>query len=127
MNAIQQRGRRTKPEVVGYGILDALALSYEPQYVIGGKFCVDAFIPNAGVVVQFDGDYWHGHSQRFPNPDSRQRKRMRLDKSQDQYMKACGYSVVRIWESDLMKNPEAVTARLRQLLALGEHTPAAQE
>lgn len=126
MNAQQQRGRRTKPETIGYSILDVLAIHYLPQHVIGTKFCVDAFVPGQGVVVQFDGDYWHGHPARFPEPDARQRKRMRLDKSQDAYMKACGYSVIRIWECDLLKNPESVTARLQKLLAPDIHNPVAQ-
>lgn len=118
LNAIQQKGKPTKPEIVGYGILDALGVDYLPQHVIGGKFCVDAFVPDPGTVIQFDGDYWHGHPQRFPEPDARQARRMKLDQSQDAYMAACGFSVIRIWECDLKKNPEAVRQRLRRLLAL---------
>lgn len=116
MTAMQQLGRQTEPERIGYTLLDSLPIDYTPQHVIGGKFCVDAFIPDPGVVVQFDGDYWHGHPERFPYPDARQQRRMKLDSSQDAYMKACGYSVIRIWETDLKHNLESVSARLRQLL-----------
>lgn len=127
LNAKQQQGKRTTPEVIGYGILDALGIAYESQYLIGGKFCVDAFIPSLGVVVQFDGDYWHGNPTKFPMPDARQDRRMKLDSSQDAYMKACGYSVIRIWETDLKKHPETVTARLRRLLTPDTHTLAAPQ
>lgn len=101
MNAAQQRGHQTAIERIGYALLDDMGLAYLPQHVIGGKFCVDAFLPEQGLVVQFNGDYWHGHPQKFPEPDARQRRRMRLDASQDAYMRACGYRVLRLWESDL--------------------------
>lgn len=116
MNAAQQRGHRTKTETIGYGILDAIGVAYQPQHVIGGKFCVDAFLSKQGLIVQFDGDYWHGHPEKFPNPDSRQRKRMRLDASQDAYMRACGYTVLRFWECDLHTNPDQVRLTLLEHL-----------
>lgn len=127
MNSKQQLGNPSKPERIGYSLLDTLGITYTRQHLIGKKFCVDAFLPDLDTIVQFDGDYWHGHPLKFPEPDSRQRKRMRLDRSQDAYMKVCGYSVIRVWESDLLNHPDAVTTRLRQLLALDTHTPAAQE
>ncbi len=119
MNVMQQRGgRRTKCEVAGYAILDASGVEYLAQHLIAGKFCVDAFIPSAALVVQFDGDYWHGHPAKFPQPDARQRKRILLDASQDAYMAACGYRVMRFWESELLRDSELVRHRLRSALAL---------
>lgn len=120
MVAKQQLLKGTKPEKIGYAILDGLGVPYLPQHVIGNKFCVDAFVPSAALVVQFDGNYWHGHPTRFPDPDTRQRRRMRLDRSQDAYMAKCGYRVARIWEVDLLKHPEHVRTRLRQCLGLQE-------
>lgn len=121
MNAKQQRMRPNNIERAGYAILDGLGIDYQPQHLIGGKFCVDAFVPGHGLVVQFDGDYWHGNPASFPEPDQRQRKRMALDKSQDAYMAACGYRVVRFWASEITKQPEYVIAKLQTLLT--ETTP----
>ena len=98
-----------------YDLLDEMGVSHLRQHLIGGKFCVDAFVPAAATVVQMDGDYWHGNPRRYPNPDSRQRKRMSQDRSQDAYMAACGYTVVRIWESELRDDSEAVRRRLLPL------------
>ena len=75
-------------------------------------------------MVQFDGDYWHGNPASFPDPDQRQRKRMALDKSQDAYMSACGYRVVRFWASEITKQPEYVISTLQTLLTETEPTSA---
>lgn len=124
MNAKQQRMRPNHIEQTGYAILDSLGIAYTPQHVIGGKFCVDAFLPDSNVVVQFDGDYWHGNPAKFPAPDARQRRRMTLDASQDAYMVKCGYTVIRVWASDLERRCDHVTAELRRLLTRPGHTPA---
>lgn len=126
MNATQQRLHPNHVERAGYAILDGLGLAYERQHLIGGKFCVDAFVPTLGLVIQFDGDYWHGNPTAFPDPDRRQRKRMQLDQSQDAYMAACGYRVVRIWASDIQRRSASVIARLQPLLTRTAPTPVVQ-
>ena len=108
MNRIQQRMKMSRLEKVGYEMLSDLGVEYESQYVIAGKFCVDAYIKSKKIVIQFDGDYWHGHPEKFPNPDKRQKCRMALDMSQDAYMKKCGYVVLRFWETDVYNNIERV-------------------
>ncbi len=117
MNAAQQDLKESRIEAIGYAILDELGVTYFRQHVIGGKFTVDAFV-FGGVIVQFDGDYWHGNPDYFPNPDARQKKRMRLDRSQDRYMGKCGYPVIRIWEHELLKDRDGVKGRLRHRLGL---------
>lgn len=123
MTAAQGRSGPNRLERAGYALLDGFGVAYERQHIIGGKFCVDAFVPSAGLVVQFDGDYWHGNAETFPSPDTRQRRRMALDASQDAYMAACGYRVLRLWESHIKRTPEKVADRLRAALA-GAPSPA---
>ena len=118
MNQSQQYCSPTSIEKIGYGILDNLDVDYVRQHTIGGKFCVDAFLPECGIVVQFDGDYWHGHPDRFPEPDRRQKKRMTLDRSQDAYMAACGYRVVRFWGTTLRNAPDTVRDKLRKTVSV---------
>jgi very-short-patch-repair endonuclease len=89
-----------KLEALGYSILEKLDIKFIPQYVINNKFTVDAFLPEKNIVIQFDGDYWHGNKNTYSNPDHRQLKRMALDISQDAYMKKIGILVVRFWESE---------------------------
>ena len=108
----------------GYQIIDELGVAYIRQHLIGGKFCVDAFIPGSSLVVQFDGDYWHGNPVKFPNPDARQVKRQQLDQSQDAYMRACGFTVLRFWESDVYQDPDHVRTQLQQHVAPQAQMPA---
>lgn len=126
MNARQQELYPNAVEVAGYALLDRLKVPYVKQHVIGGKFCVDAYLPDAELVVQFDGDYWHGHPATFPNPDHRQRRRMALDRSQDAYMAAMGLRVARFWASQIEQEPEEVMSALRLLAAPRAQTPAAR-
>lgn len=116
MNQAQQDRRRTQPELIGYALLEELGVSFEPQFMVDGKFCVDAYLPDAKIAVQFDGDYWHGHPSRFTSLDARQQKRVNLDRSQDAYMHKHGLKVLRFWESDLKRDLPAVRARLSTAL-----------
>lgn len=116
MLAMQRNGMQTRIEVIGYGLLDEMGEVYFRQHTIGGKFTVDAFVPNAALVVQFDGDYWHGNPDKFPVPDARQKRRMHMDASQDAYMRACGYRVARFWETDIHRHIGHVRSSLRALI-----------
>jgi very-short-patch-repair endonuclease/endogenous inhibitor of DNA gyrase (YacG/DUF329 family) len=116
MNQLQQVLSPSSIERIGYGMLDSLGVDYLTQHMIGGKFCVDAFLPEHKLVIQFDGDYWHGNPTKFPTLDHRQTRRKKLDLSQDAYMNVCGYTVVRIWESELKKHPHTVIALLQRLV-----------
>lgn len=102
-----------KLEMVGNEILDSLGLDYKNQYLINDKICVDVFIPKYNLIIQWDGDYWHGKDKLFEELDDRQRKRVILDKSQDSYLKKCGYNELRFWESDVMKRREKVCDDIR--------------
>lgn len=118
MNAMQQSGRTTRAEVNGYALLDALGVDYLRQETFAGKFIPDATIPSARLVVQFDGDYWH--DRKGTSTETRIRRRVRLDQSQDAYIRACGWDVLRLWETDLRDDPEGCADLLRQRL----HLPA---
>ncbi len=103
----------TSIELIGRQILTDLGAEFFEQHTINDRFCVDAFIPAAGLVVQFDGDWWHGHPERYPVPTAVQRRAQGHDKACNAYLQACGFEVVRVWETDLRKRPEIVKARLR--------------
>jgi len=114
MNTAQQAGRTTRAEATGYALLDALGVDYLRQEPFAGKFTPDATIPAGRLVVQFDGDYWHDRDGTSAEP--RIRRRVALDRSQDAYIRACGWQVLRLWESDLLTDPGACTERLRHHL-----------
>lgn len=114
-NLVQSRNKAlNKLELAGEEILKALGLRFNSQHLLFDKFLVDTFLPNENVVIQWDGDYWHGHPTKIKGgiPDHRQKKRMSLDKSQDAYMKKRGVKILRFWESEVINQKEKVIAAI---------------
>jgi len=81
---------RTSIELKMAKELDKRGLEYIEQYNLGDKFRLDFFIPKYGIVIECDGDYWHN----LPEV-------MKRDRSKNAYIKACGYSLYRFWESEI--------------------------
>jgi len=93
-----QKATVTKLERKLFAILDDLGIVYESHAMIKPKFIVDVRIGN--IIIQADGDWWHGHV-RFAPLSERQQKQRARDAAQDTYLHKCGYKVIRIWESDM--------------------------
>jgi len=108
--ALQNSKAPTSLEPAGCNLLDMLGVEYETQALICGKFVVDVLIPSRRLVIQWDGDYWHGYGGAT---DDRQRKRQRLDKSQDAYMRKAGYTVLRFGEHEVHKEKEKVVENIK--------------
>ncbi len=82
-------------------ILKELGVIYESTVLIKPKFIVDIRI--GSLIIQADGDYWHGHS-RYGVLTLRQQRQRQRDDAQTAYLNACGYTVARIWESELSRD-----------------------
>jgi G:T-mismatch repair DNA endonuclease (very short patch repair protein) len=98
-----QRTKASKLEQRLFHILDDLGIAYEPIALIKPNFLVDARI--GSLIIQADGEYWHGHP-RFEPLTERQQTQQRRDATQDKYLHTCGYTVVRVWDRDV--NPEYI-------------------
>ncbi len=93
-----RKDKPTKLEDKLCRILEELGIAFEPQAIIKDKFIVDIRIDS--LIIQADGDYWHGHPRFEPLTD-RQKAQQKRDKAQDKYLTTCGYTVIRIWESNM--------------------------
>jgi len=76
------------------------------------------------IVIQFDGDYWHGNPRKYPVLTERQKKQVKRDRAQDAYLISCGYRVIRIWESDLKTDSGILRRRIDEVLQEMRHTGA---
>jgi very-short-patch-repair endonuclease len=123
MNRNQQKMKQSSIEKIGYSILDNIGIEYSKQTILFDKFCVDAFIPEFNIVIQFDGDYWHFNPVKFQTPDKRQSNRINLDKSQDAYFTKCGFYVLRIWEYHIRKNTNLLKNILHKFLITNKQIP----
>lgn len=111
------KARRTQLEIAGYAMLDAMGVEYRPQFVPAGRIILDAFVPSANLIIEFDGDYWHVNPAKYPDPNPAQRTRIAQDRARDARLTAMGYRVLRIWESDMHKRSDEVRERIRVALA----------
>ncbi len=109
-NLKQQNSKKpTKIEIAGKNILLEIGIEFDEQVLIENKFVVDVLLKNKKIVIQWDGDYWHGYKKdKNGNLDQRQLKRIKLDKSQDEYMLKCGYKILRFWEHEIYKQKEKI-------------------
>lgn len=93
-----QRDKPSKPELRLREMLTDLGICFEPSAAIKKSFIVDIRIGN--LIIELDGDYWHGHPRFYPLSERQQRQQKR-DRSRDKYLKACEYVIERIWECEL--------------------------
>ena len=107
----KNKTRRTSIEIKMADELSARGIEYIEQHNLGDKFALDFFLPKYGIVIECDGDYWH----RLPKAIAR-------DKSKNAYVKACGYSIYRFWESEINRDVEAcvdvVLAKINEMEAI---------
>lgn len=113
-NLAQQNAKEPSSlERAGCALLDAIGVEYKTQVLIGDKFTVDVFVPSRNLVIQWDGDYWHGYGVA---KDNRQKKRVKLDRSQDAYMRKAGFKVLRFWEHEVKNEGESVSENIRKTI-----------
>ena len=105
-NMIQSRKKGpNKLELMGSSILRNYHIVYEEQVLINDKILVDILIADQKLIIQWDGEYWHGHPSKLKDgvPDKRQNRRMKYDKSQNLHLTKCGYKILTFWESEVLK------------------------
>lgn len=90
--------------------------------------CPDIVFSQSRVVVFVDGDFWHGRDldkrihrlRRGHNPRywvSKIKSNVERDRRITSKLRRAGWSVVRVWESDIQRNIEPIITRL--LRAIG--------
>lgn len=72
------------------------------------------------ILIEMDGDYWHGNSNttnHWKNVESVKQN----DLIKDQLAKDNGYTLIRIWESDLKQNPIDVINKIKETINTCHH------
>lgn len=73
-------------------------------YVEGINHEFDFYVPNENILVEFDGDYWHGNSTKH-ELTPKMKRQYRLDESYTRAAEALGYIVRRVWASEALYYP----------------------
>jgi very-short-patch-repair endonuclease len=101
--------------------LDKLKVNYVYQFKaesIGRYY--DFYLPDNGLIIEVDGDYWHSKGLVYEEMTPTQKKNRRVDKQKDHWALINGIPILRIWESDINKHPEKVMETLKERLYLSK-------
>ena len=73
------------------------------QYIkeIEHSYQCDIIIPRMNLVLECDGDYWHGNPIFFPNPTTMQQGHINRDRIRTIELIAKGFRVLRLWENEI--------------------------
>lgn len=91
-------------------ILNELNIEYVFQKRIDYKknkfYIVDFIINGTNIILEAQGDYWHGNPITHPNPSKTQLEKIANDKKRKSILEDMGYKVIYLWEYDLINNYE---------------------
>ncbi len=96
----------TKIELKIQGFLEELNIEYIKHFYmkyIKSHYRCDIFIPSKNMVIEVDGDFWHGNPKFYDKKalSEKQKEQKIRDHLRTDQMKQFGYDVVRLWEDDI--------------------------
>lgn len=114
-NAKKLRMNMTSPEKKMEKLLKDMEVMHDMQKILGG-FIYDFCIPEHRILIEVDGDYFHGHPDKYKKEDLNhlQKKIKRNDIQKDLMAKGCKYVLMRFWECDINDNIEEVKSRIAE-------------
>ena len=98
------------PEKIVADTLDEAGIPYHFQYfIVENGICksYDFKIKGKPLIIEVDGDFWHGNPCQSNHYDKVDCVREN-DNIKDEIAKNRGISVIRLWESDIKKDPSIV-------------------
>jgi hypothetical protein len=116
-------GKKTDIEILFEGILHEMNIEFQPKYRIYNKNREDFWyreydflIKNCNILIEVDGDYWHGNEKIFKELSEDQIKTKENDIKKTEFAKLNGFDVIRFWGDDIKNNKETIKIELTKLL-----------
>ena len=117
-NMSRIRGKNTAPEIKLRKMLFAAGIrGYRIHYNLPGK--PDIVFVRKRVVVFIDGCFWHKCPADFQEPEIHKDFWMKMiqsnidrDKKINKQLKRDGWTIIRIWEHEIKKEPENVIKKI---------------
>ena len=101
--------------------LNVLGVKYVRQFEAKEiKRFYDFFCPDANIIIEVDGDYYHSYGLTYEEKNSMQKHNQWVDKVKDEWALSHGIPILRIWEHDIHDNPEKVMKTLKE--SIGKYT-----
>lgn len=94
--------RVSKLETEFEAALRARQVKLVAQARIGGRHAYDFLIAGTKILIEIDGDFWHGNPLVFQGTlSSRQKQQFRIDETNVRRARRAGFTVIRLWEKTL--------------------------
>lgn len=101
--------------------LEKLGIRYEEQFEAKDiKRFYDFFLNDYNVLIEIDGDFYHGYGKLHEEKSPMQKRNARVDEIKNEWAALHGYPLIRIWEHDINENPQKVLDMLRERLGVEE-------
>ena len=121
-NMSRIRAKNTGPEIKLRKLLFARGIrGYRIHFNLPGK--PDIVFTRKKIAVFIDGCFWHKCPVCYQEPETRKEFWMKKiqsnidrDKKVDKQLKSDGWTVIRIWEHEIKKEPEKTVKRIIALL-----------
>jgi len=113
----RKRVKRTSAEQKVMDVLDELQISYEIEFPIQfGNHCklYDIKIFDKDILIEVDGDYFHGNLDQNVKLNFLQLKNKRNDALKNVIAKIRGYTLIRIWEFEINNFRDDVKNKLKR-------------
>ena len=116
-NMSRIRDKWTKQETKIHNLLKGKKIKHEMHPAIEGS--PDILIAAQNKAIFIDGCFWHRCPKCFKEPSSNTyfwknkiSRNVKKDKETNRKLKKAGYAIVRVWEHELKKKPEAVINKI---------------
>ena len=118
-----QYGTSKLEDDFAHQFLDKLKVKYVYQFEAKeiGRF-YDFYLPDSNLIIEIDGDFWHANPEKYKDEELRghQKRARRVDEYKNKWALMHCIPILRIWESDIRKNPKMVMKMLKETLNIQE-------
>lgn len=109
----QEYGTSKLEEKFAKEFLDKLGIEYQYQYLASDiKRYYDFYLPKQRILIEVDGDFYHGYGKVYEEMNPMQKKNHRVDEIKDRWAALHSIPLLRIWEHDIRTNPTKVMQTL---------------
>ena len=93
----------TKPERKLKTILNKLKIKYKQSYKFEGYY-FDFFLPEYNILVEVDGNYWHGKGLEWGDLNETQKNSRKNDLKKNQICLDSQQKLIRLWEDEVIES-----------------------
>jgi very-short-patch-repair endonuclease len=119
---IHYYNKKTDIEKIFEEFLFELKIPHQSKFRIYDKLKVDFWykeydflILDTNILIEIDGDYWHGNEKIFETLSEFQKSVKINDKIKEEFANNNGYEVIRFWGSDVKKNKTETKNKIKEI------------